>query len=105
MKMCGGLAIHQRIRCFRLTAPLGSQVASLSTCLSNFDRADFELAWCLLIWPGVRLVFRPCQALSGAMLSGQARPLSSLLDSLVWPDRFDWATFWTDPARQVSRSA
>ncbi|CAL0319420.1 unnamed protein product [Lupinus luteus] len=33
---------------------IGGQVALLSTCLSNFDRADFELAWCLLIWPGAR---------------------------------------------------
>ncbi|CAL0335124.1 unnamed protein product [Lupinus luteus] len=58
----------------------GGQVVPLSTCLSNFDRADFELAWCLLIWPGSRLVFWPCHALSGATLSGQACPLSSLLE-------------------------
>ncbi|CAL0332924.1 unnamed protein product [Lupinus luteus] len=34
----------------------GGQVAPLSTCLSNFDCADFELAWCLPIWPDARFI-------------------------------------------------
>ncbi|CAL0308388.1 unnamed protein product [Lupinus luteus] len=52
-----------------------------------------ELIACVLTVPG--LVW--CQ------LSGQVGPLSSLLEHLGLAVRLDWATFWSDPARQVSR--
>ncbi|CAL0318531.1 unnamed protein product [Lupinus luteus] len=72
------------------------QVATLSTCLNNFDRADFKLAWCLLICltvPGLCSDrARPCPV--SRLAVKQAGQLSFVVGSHIWIEDIDEA--WKD---------